>query len=94
MPRSKAVYRDQITEEGPIYQGAILYLGQKTKVSSLTKPDTLHQHMGFKGLSRQPSGQGLAAIIDQVMVGQEKTIERVRELETEILDLANELSED
>jgi hypothetical protein len=98
-PKSKAIYKAQISEEGSIYNGSIRYKGQKMSLNTICKPDTLHQFFVFKGLSGQKDwghGEGLVRIIDYTM--EKHNVERTRanmmDLEWDILNLATELSND
>ena len=56
----------------------------------------LYQHLGHRGLSKQKEwgfGEGLVNLIDYVMAKQEeKTRDKVLEMEGEIMDLALQLS--
>ena len=91
-PQGKAIFKKQIPEHGPIYNGVITYQGEKTLLSSLCKPDTLHQHFACKGLSKQEMGKGLANIIYTAMEGKEQTRAKVIEMEGDIMDLAAQFS--
>ena len=96
-PKSKAVYKEQIDEQGEIYNGTIMYMGEKTSLPSLCQPDTLHQFMGYKGLTGQKNwghGLGLAAIIDYVMQGKEQSKAVLQEHKWEVMNLATQLSDD
>ena len=83
-PTSKAVYRRQVTRDGPIYTRGIM-------IDTICQLATLHQILSHRGLDKQPHNQGLAAIIDMGMVGFEQTTEMVREREKEILEIAERL---
>jgi hypothetical protein len=97
MPKSKKVYKAQIDEEGEIYNSTIMYNGDKTSLASLCQPDTLHQFMGFKGLTGQKNwghGLGLVAIIDYIMQGKERSKAVLMEHKWEVMNLATQLSDD
>jgi hypothetical protein len=101
-PKSKAVYKDNIGDDGEIYNSTIMYMGEKTSLPSLCQPDTLHQFFGFKGLTGQKdwvgtgtgTGLGLAALIDYVMHGKEQSKAVLMENKYEIMNLATLLSSD
>ena len=90
-PTSKAVYRRQVTRDGPIYTRGIMMEGERIRLDTICQPATLHQILSHRGLDKQPHNQGLAAIIDMGMVGFEQTTEMVREREKEILEIAERL---
>ena len=96
MPKSKAVYKEQVPRDGTIYGSSIYIDGEKTSIASFCEPDTLHQHLGFRGLSGQKEwgfGEGLVSLIDHVMAKEkEKTRDKVLELEDQIMELAAQLS--
>ena len=96
MPKSKAVYKEQVPRDGILYGSSIYVDGEKISIASLCEPDTLYQHLGFRGLSGQKEGgfgEGLVSLIDHVMAKEEeKTRDKVLELEEQIMELAAQLS--
>ena len=61
--RSRAVYKNQVTEDGELYLSSPIYLddGSKVSLSSVCKVGIIHEMLGSKGLSiqtaRKPPGK-------------------------------------
>ena len=89
--RSRAVYRRDPNMED-LYENSTITTddGRQVALSSLCKPDYVHNCLASGQLTNQ-SSLGLVKLIDEVMAGEERTKEKLAEKKGEIIALANSL---
>ena len=86
--RSRAVYKKD-TGVQELYDNCDITLdnGRQVQISSICKPDCIHSHLASGHLTNQQS-LGLVKLIDEVMEGEERTMEKLVAKRKDILELA------